>query len=128
MSSLEVQPNVLVVEDDEDCRDLTCQLIPAAGYRCRGVGTAAEALRAVEESVPDVIFVDIGLPDMDGCELARIINQHPRRAEIFLVAMTGFVGKPVTADAAAAGFDLLLSKPVNREAVLTLLRGLRAGA
>jgi CheY-like chemotaxis protein len=118
---------ILLVEDNDDAREMLRELLEIAGHRVRVAADGPTGLAAALEHVPDVALVDIGLPGLDGYEVARRIrawSDGPRRP--FLVALTGY-GLPEDHDAALrAGFDEHLVKPVDEDALRTVLA--RAGA
>jgi len=103
---------VLLVEDSEDIREALLELLELLGHRAEGVGTGAEGVARAVETGPDVVLVDVGLPDMDGLEVARRIR-HAVGPGPFLVAMTGYARDEDREQALAAGFDLHLAKPVD---------------
>jgi two-component system CheB/CheR fusion protein len=112
---------VVVVEDNADSREMLCALLGLSGFECYPAENGAAALRLVEEVGPDVVILDVGLPGMNGFEVARRIRRNPRHEGVRLVALTGY-GQ--TADRAAsdeAGFDDHLVKPVHADQLLTLL-------
>jgi signal transduction histidine kinase/ActR/RegA family two-component response regulator len=106
--------SVLIVEDNEDAREMLRQVLAMQGHEvCEAAdGTAAVALAAARE--PDVAIVDIGLPDIDGYEVARRIRQQARR-RVALIALTGYGQPEDQRRARDAGFDLHLVKPVTVE-------------
>jgi two-component system CheB/CheR fusion protein len=109
------------VEDNADSRDMLCTMLAQEGLACHGAGDGPAALRLMDEVSPDVVILDVGLPGMDGLEVARRIRANPRDAGVRLIALTGY-GQ--TADRVAttqAGFDWHLVKPVQPEELLTLL-------
>jgi PAS domain S-box-containing protein len=114
---------VLVVEDNEDSRHMLCQLVQQLGHE---VHEAADGHAAVERAlalVPDLALVDVGLPGIDGYEVARRIRREPAGRHVRLVALTGY-GRPEDRDAAlAAGYDVHLVKPVDPQALAALLGG-----
>jgi len=118
--------HILIIDDDEDSRELLCGLVQDAGFDCESVGSALEGLDVIEARSSSVILIDIYMPGMDGCELARMLEEHPRRKAMTLVAVTGFSGEPIVYDVVAAGFDAFLSKPVDLDALDGLFRGLAA--
>jgi CheY-like chemotaxis protein len=83
-------------------------------------GSTVSALPGVCPT-PLTILLDIGLPDMTGYELATQIRQHPDGHSVFLVALTGWGQEQDKADAAAAGFDIHLVKPVDYLKLLAIL-------
>jgi CheY-like chemotaxis protein len=115
---------VLVVEDDEDTREVLAELIEAMGYLALRAGTAAEALKVTEESDYDLALIDLGLPGMDGCETARCIRAKVP-ASVRLVALTGYSDERSRQQAIAAGFDEFLVKPALPEQLEALFEGRR---
>jgi CheY-like chemotaxis protein len=116
--------HILIIDDDEDSRDLLCGLVQDAGFECQDVGSAAEGLEVIEATSPNIILIDIYMPDIDGCQLARMLEDHPRRKAMTLVAVTGFSGEPIVYEVVAAGFDAFMSKPVDLDALEGLFRSL----
>jgi CheY-like chemotaxis protein len=113
--------SVLVVEDNEDGRESLRMLLEAQGH---DVDTACDGPIGPEKALslgPEIALVDIGLPGLDGYELARRLREAPMPRRIFLVAVTG-CGAPEDRDRAfAAGFDAHVAKPVDRTVLATLL-------
>ena len=99
-------------DDNEAAADSLAQLLSHNGHETRVVYTATQALEACDEYEPSVALLDIGLPDLDGYELARRIRQK-FGAEIMLVALTGYGQAEDKQKAADAGFDEHLTKPVS---------------
>ena len=113
---------VLIVEDNRDARTTLRMLLTLAhGHRVLEAeeGTAAVAL-ALDER-PDVALVDLGLPGLDGLEVARRIRAVLGRDEICLVALTGYGEREDRARTEAAGFDVHFVKPVDTAALAKLL-------
>lgn len=114
--------DVLVADDNLDAAGTTAAVLTHLGHRVRIAGTALKAVDEVRRQAPDVAFLDIGLPDMDGYALASILRtQAPR---LRLVALTGYGQRADVARAAGAGFDLHLTKPATLD---DLQRALGAG-
>ena len=113
--------DVLVVEDNEDARAALCELLELGGTpRARRSRRRRRRSRLRSRSLPEIALIDVGLPGIDGYEVARRMRAGGRAAHITLVALTGY-GLPEDRERAlAAGFDLHLVKPVN-PAVLTEL-------
>ena len=112
---------ILVVEDNDDGRESLRMLLEAQGH---DVDTASDGPIGLEKALalgPDIALIDIGLPGLDGYELARRLRKAPMPRRIFLVAVTGY-GAPEDRDRAfAAGFDAHVPKPVDRTVLATLL-------
>jgi PAS domain S-box-containing protein len=104
---------VLVVDDNEDGAILLSEALAAAGYQARFALDGLTALELAEEFIPDIAILDIGLPVVDGYELARRFARHPRLSRTRLVAVTGY-GQPEDRQRSAkAGFAAHLVKPVD---------------
>ncbi|HET9316935.1 MAG TPA: ATP-binding protein, partial [Vicinamibacteria bacterium] len=112
---------VLVVEDNADSRELLCVLLERAGYTCETAATGREALERAEANRPDVVVLDVGLPEIDGFEVARRIRATSRLGHVRLIAVTGYGQEVDRAASRAAGFDAHLVKPVQAECLLGLL-------
>ncbi len=118
---------VVVVEDNADGRDLLCEFLSLAGYECHTAGDGTEGLALIQRLHPTVALVDIGLPGLDGLELARRVRSDDRNPNIVLVALTGYGQASDRATVRHAGFDAHLVKPADPDALVALLRGEVAG-
>jgi CheY-like chemotaxis protein len=111
---------VLIVEDDADVREVLQFSLEAEGQPVAVAADGAEALALAASLRPDVVFVDLQLPGLDGFEVARRLRGLLGR-DVRLIALTGF-GRRQDHDAtAAAGFDGHLTKPVGADTILALL-------
>ncbi len=116
---------VLLVEDDPDIRNTLQWILEQDGFRVRSAGDGPAALAALEQDCPDVAVVDIGIPGMDGYEVARQVRQRNGR-QPYLIALTGY-GRPGDRQAALdAGFDSHLTKPISPRELSRLLAALPA--
>lgn len=104
---------VLVVEDNAGAREGLCRLLQIWGHQVSAAADGEEALRLVKENPPEVALVDIGLPVLDGYELARAIRNDPSASDVQLVALTGYGQQKDRERTAAAGFEQHLVKPVD---------------
>ena len=112
---------VLVVDDHADAARMFELLLQAEGHETCIVHDGPAALKAVEEFKPDFVFLDIGMPGMNGYEIARRLSVGENRKKLFLVALTGW-GQPSDFEQSRqAGFDLHLVKPVDTASVRRLL-------
>jgi two-component system, chemotaxis family, CheB/CheR fusion protein len=118
---------VLIVEDNDDSRELLYQLLERAGLECRTASSGTSALEVLQGFAPDVAILDVGLPEMDGFELARRIRQHPEHAHTVLIAVTGYGRASDHAASREVGFDGHLVKPVNTNQLLNLLSSIQNG-
>jgi two-component system CheB/CheR fusion protein len=113
---------VLVIDDNRDCADSQAALVRAWGHDARVAYDGACALEIAHEYCPDVMLVDIGLPDMDGCELAEKIRGVPVLENTKLLAISGYTDIAVRQRARDAGFDDYLIKPTDLRALEERLR------
>ena len=104
---------VMVVDDQRDLADTVALLIDMLGHQAQAVYAGADALRASRAEVPDLMFVDVGMPGMTGYELAQLVRKDPLLSQVPLVALTGYGREEDRARALQAGFDLHLTKPVS---------------
>jgi CheY-like chemotaxis protein len=113
---------VLIVEDNEDSREMLHCILSRAGHEVHEAADGAEGLDAALRLQPDVALVDVGLPLLDGYEVARRIRAVPERRGMVLVALTGYGLAEDRDRALQAGFDLHLVKPVDPEKLLDVLQ------
>jgi PAS domain S-box-containing protein len=112
---------VLIVDDSTDAADSLAMLLALEGHEVATAYSAAAALETAERLQPEVAFIDIGLPLMDGYEVARRLRASDRCRAIKLVALTGYGQPGDRAQARRAGFDHHLLKPADRESVDAIL-------
>jgi signal transduction histidine kinase/CheY-like chemotaxis protein len=113
--------HLLVVDDNEDAGQMLGLYLESAGYQVTVAHSARAALAAAATDPPDVFLLDIGLPDMDGNELARCLRRMPHSAPAKLIAVTGYGQEADRARTAAAGFDHHFVKPVDMAPLLDVL-------
>jgi two-component system CheB/CheR fusion protein len=116
---------IVVVEDNEDSRIMLCELLELAGFHCQTADNGAAGLRLIDELCPDLALIDIGLPEIDGLELARRLRRNPDHVRLYLVALTGYGQREDRENARAAGFDQHLVKPVDSTTLLRVLTDLQ---
>lgn len=116
-----VARRVLVVDDNQDAADTAAALLEISGHRVRVAYTPQQALDALDGFDAEVAVLDIGLPGMDGYELARAIRRRPGCARIRLVALTGYGQDSDVGRARDAGFDAHLTKPVAPDVLLQVV-------
>lgn len=120
-SGLDDRLRVLLVDDNLDLASTLSTLIDSWGPVVETQSTGSEALVAVARAVPDVILLDIGMPEIDGYELARQFRAMPKLATTTLVAMSGY-GQPADIERSyAAGFATHLVKPIDTKLLRRLL-------
>jgi signal transduction histidine kinase/CheY-like chemotaxis protein len=117
---------VMVVDDNVDAAEMLAALLEAQGHAVSVAYDGHGALEAARRERPDVLLLDIGLPDMDGYELARRLRAQPENAGAVLVALTGYGQQQDRSNAQAAGFDHYLVKPADLNQVGEVLSRAKA--
>ncbi len=115
---------ILVVDDNEDARSLLAEVLEQLGHEVFSAATGPEALAVATRRRPGLALLDIGLPDMDGYELAGRLKQLPTLDTLHLVATTGYGQSVDRARSQAAGFSAHLVKPVSLESLKQLLNSI----
>ena len=104
---------VLIVDDNERNLRLARDVLRAGGLRTAEAATGREGIARALELHPDVVLMDVRLPDVDGVEAARLLKADPRTAAIPVVALTSLAMKGDRERLIAAGFDGYLEKPIS---------------
>jgi two-component system CheB/CheR fusion protein len=117
---------VLVVDDNVDAADMLALLVSSWGHRSAVAYDGPAGLEAVAAFRPDAVLMDIGLPGMDGWELASRLRRLPGREDLLLVAITSYGDDRARGRSREAGIDQHLVKPVDPDTLLPLLAS-RAG-
>jgi PAS domain S-box-containing protein len=112
---------LLVADDNRDAAESLGMLLEAAGHQVHAVHDGLAAWRAADSLRPDAVLLDIGMPHLDGYEVARRIRSQPWGPEMQLIAVTGWGQADDKRRAREAGFDEHLTKPIDPAALLTLL-------
>lgn len=120
-------PRVLVVEDSEAIRHAFTLLLEECGYAVTGAPTGEDALRLAAERAPDLVLLDLGLPDISGLEVALRLRADPATRAIPLVALTGRDDDADRQALLAAGCTAYLLKPVDTQRLIRDLPGYIAG-
>ena len=107
------QRRVLVADDNQDSAETLSLLVQTLGNEVRTANDGAHALEEAESFRPDVVLLDIGMPGLDGYEVARRIRAQPWGATVVLVALTGWGQDEDRRRSREAGFDRHLLKPVD---------------
>ena len=113
--------SILVIEDNADTRDVLKLMLEVEGASVETAENGEQGLRAAERLRPDIVLCDIGLPDIDGFEVARRIRARTDLAVSRLIALTGYGQAEDMRQAIKAGFDAHLTKPVNLDQLMALL-------
>jgi CheY-like chemotaxis protein len=112
---------VLVVDDNIDSLEVVAELVGLWGHEVRMVQEALQALPAALEFRPDCVLLDLGMPKMDGLQVAQLIRQNSLLDSVVLAAMTGHGMEKNRARTRAAGFDIHLLKPIDFQQLKTFL-------
>jgi len=123
-SPIDVSPvasRVVIIDDNKDAAHTMAMLVEQLGGSARMAHDAVGGLAAVQEFAPDIVFLDIGMPGVDGYETCRRIRRQPSERHIVIVAVTGWGQSQDKQRALAAGFDAHLTKPVDPAALARVL-------
>lgn len=112
---------VLVVEDNRDGLETLLALLDMLGYETAGAADGREAVEVARRFKPQVVLLDLGLPVMDGIEVARALRGDAQLAGVYIAALTGWGADADRRRTAQAGFDAHLTKPVELEALEAVL-------
>ncbi|TVR18620.1 MAG: DNA-binding response regulator [Anaerolineaceae bacterium] len=113
--------SILVVEDDHDTAEMMCALLEDAGYYPLAVDNGQTALEHIEEQKPDMVLLDLRLPDVDGLELLKAVRAH---SFLPLIVISGMVHDRDRVHALEAGADDFMSKPFSHEELIARVRAL----
>ena len=115
------EPRILVADDDADTVLSLTTLLRDEGYQVRGVHHGTEVLQAIFQFAPDVVLLDIGMPQMTGYDVARTLREKYGSARPALIAVTGRAAESDKQHARAAGFEHHVAKPYEPRALLQLI-------
>jgi CheY-like chemotaxis protein len=113
-------PRVLVVEDNNDARESLCLLLSLSGYEAREAADGHDGVRQALGWRPDAVISDIGMPGLDGWQVARQVRDAMGEG-VLLIALTGYCTDEDLQRSQAAGFDHHLAKPADPGKLLCLL-------
>ena len=111
----------MIVEDDEDIRSVFKELLESDGHVVSAACDGPSGRDLIATTHPDFAFIDIGLPGLDGYQVAELLRHAPGLSDTCLVALTGYGGPEVVRRAMDAGFDEHLTKPVTLEEIARTL-------
>jgi CheY-like chemotaxis protein len=112
---------ILVVDDDRDEVEMLKMLLDTTGNPAQYAYDGLEAVKVAEETRPDLILLDIGMPNLNGYETCRRIREQPWGKEMVIVALTGLGHDDDRLKSQQSGFDMHLVKPVDPKLLLTVL-------
>jgi PAS domain S-box-containing protein len=112
---------VLIVDDNEDIRDAMSKILHLAGHTIKTTYNGAQAIAIAKTFKPHTALIDIGLPDMSGYKVAKILKDQPQHKKVKLIALTGYGQEKDKNLAKEAGFDYHITKPVDIDHLITLI-------
>jgi signal transduction histidine kinase/CheY-like chemotaxis protein len=116
--------DILIIEDNLDFRDGLRILLESWGHRVQEAATGFRGLEIIRASHPEIVLVDLGLPDLDGYAVAETVRAAPGGHAVLLVAITGYGGAHARRRSKEVGFDAHLTKPVNLRALERIISSL----
>ncbi len=114
----------MVVDDHVASGDLLAEILSMQGYAVRVAHCGQDAVATAREFKPQIALLDVGLPDMDGFALARLLKTDPQLQQIRLVALSGYAQSHGAECSREQSFDHYLVKPVDVEQLLSMLQSL----
>jgi two-component system, OmpR family, alkaline phosphatase synthesis response regulator PhoP len=115
---------ILVVDDEEDLLELVNYNLSKEGYRVHGVGTGEEALAEARKSLPDLIVLDLLLPNVDGLEVCRLLKSDPKTQQIPIIMLTAKSEEADVVSGLELGADDYLTKPFSPRVLLARIKAL----
>ena len=119
-----MQKKILIVEDEESLLKLESILLTTKGFHVQGVTTGVAALKAVTENPPDLVLLDIMLPEMDGFEVCQQIKDSPQTRHIPVILLTAKKSPEDMARGKQVGADLYITKPFKSSMVIASIERL----
>ena len=113
---------VAVIEDNTDSREMLCEVLSMAGFACDSTDNGLAGLELIETMRPDVALVDVGLPGLNGLELAQRVWAGGRHPHLRLVALTGYGQQDDRRQASEAGYHAHFVKPIDPQRLVRFLR------
>ena len=113
---------VAVIEDNADSREMLCEVLSMAGFACDSTDNGLAGLELIETMRPDVALVDVGLPGLNGLELAQRVRAGGRHPHLRLVALTGYGQQDDRRQASEAGYHAHFVKPIDPQRLVRFLR------
>jgi CheY-like chemotaxis protein len=114
---------VLLVDDNDDARDLMAMVLELHGHQVAMANNGQVGVAQARDFMPEVVFLDLGMPVMDGYQTAVALRTIPGLEEVWIVALSGWNDKATLARTQQAGFDYHLTKPANFDIIDNFLYG-----
>ncbi|MFW5647731.1 MAG: response regulator [Candidatus Alkaliphilus sp. MAG34] len=115
---------VIIIDDNEDIANITCELLNTMGYNATSALSGEEGIAKAKAQKPGVILCDIGMPGMNGYDVAKYIRQDDELKDVYLIAISGYSGPRDIKLSIEAGFDKHLIKPLNLDTLKMILDGI----
>lgn len=112
---------VLIIDDNVDAASLLSMVVSAYGHFAEVANSGHAGIKMAEDFHPDIVFLDIGMPEMSGYDVAIALRRLPTLRDVFIAAVTGWNDASTRAQVISAGFDLHLIKPASVESILEVL-------
>ena len=112
---------VLIIDDNADAASLLSMVVSAYGHQAEVANSGRMGLQIAQDFHPDIVFLDIGMPEMSGYDVAVALRLLPELAHVYIAAVTGWNDASTRAQVISAGFDLHLTKPAAVESILDVL-------
>jgi two-component system cell cycle response regulator DivK len=119
-----VSKKILIVEDHPDVRRVLSLSLRHLGYEILETNNGASGIALTLSEIPDLVLVDLSLPDVSGLEIAKGIKQNPRTAEIPLIALSGHSEREIAPKALEAGMAAYLMKPIDTQKLVEVIEKL----
>ncbi|HEY2415970.1 MAG TPA: response regulator [Pirellulaceae bacterium] len=116
-----MKERILVVDDQRDIADALTRLLQTLGYDAKAVYESQRAVVEAADFLPDLMFIDIGMPDIDGYKTVAKIRGNRECAHAVLIALTGWSGPEDRHRAYESGFDLHITKPMSMDKLMEVL-------
>jgi len=117
-----LRKKILIVEDEESLLKLESILLTSKGYEVRGVANGKAALDAIAEEAPDLVLLDIMLPEIDGFEVCRRIKENPETSAIPVIMLTAKKSREDMARGESVGADWYITKPFKSAMVIETIQ------
>lgn len=124
VTNADYMPSVLIIDDSLTNLQLTAIILSRAGHTAFQAGKAMDGIEIAREKQPDLILMDLGLPDIDGITATHILKTDPKTRNIPIIALTGFGSDSDRQHALASGCDGFLAKPVDSKELLAQVQSM----
>lgn len=115
---------ILVVDDEHDLSQMMVDLLTEAGFEARSAGSGRDALAVIQANPPDLVLLDINMPELDGFEVAAMLKSDPSTATIPIIMVSANEGRGARMIGLESGAEDYLSKPVDPAELLAKIRNL----